>query len=437
MRDDPSPTLASPAVAEEQTDDRPPRRRRVSLRTVDSFRDPNFRWFFASMFGGFTAISLQAFVGGWLIFELTESFRWAGLMALAQGIASLGLSLIGGVLSDRLRQKKHLVQLGQGFSVFVGLAMGLLIAADRLEVVHILIAAALFGGSHALTMPARQSLTPQVVGMERLTNAMALYTSGQNAAFLLMPGLGGVIVASFGSAGSIDGAQWVYYVISALYVASLLLLARVRAAPREATPGARSARTELLEGARYIMRTPVIRMLLAYNIVVALFLMTFMVLLPGFVKDVLNEDVRELGILQSLAGGGAVAGSLVVASLSSRRRGLLLLLSSMLLGFALLGFALSTSYVLSVPIVIVIGIGQAGYLSISNVLLQAYVDEEYRGRVLSVYLMQFGLMALGTFGISVAASFVGPQWAVGVSALILLGVTAPLLATGGGLRQLD
>ena len=407
-----------------------------SLTTVDSLSEGKFRWFLGSMFLGFTASFVHQFLAGWVVFELTGSFAALGLMSLAQGSAGLVLSLTGGVLADRVRSKRRLVQLGQSVSAVTVLALALLVANDGLQVAHVIVGVAIVSGSHTLTMPSRQALTPELVGMGRLMNAMALYTFGQNSARLLMPGIAGWLVGALSSAGSIDGAMYVYALSGLLYVGALLALARVRVEDR-GRPPAGAAFAELLGGFRYVLRTPTMRMLLGYNTLVAMFAVTLTVLLPGFAKEVLGTGASQLGLLYSALGVGAVVGSLIVASLPSRRRGLLLLLSVAFLGVTLLTFAISTWYWLSVAIIVVVGLSQAGYLSISNVLIQAYVDDEYRGRVLSIYMMEFSLMALGGVVIGLLASAAGPRVAVGTAAVALVALSLPTLALFARFRRLD
>jgi len=165
--------------------------------------------------------------------------------------------------------------------------------------------------------------------------------------------------------------------------------------------------------------------------------MTYFMLLPGFAKEVLDAGPERLGLLTSVSGVGALAGSLAIASLENRQRGKILILSSLLLGLALIAFAWSTSYVLSLGIIVVVGVGQAGRMSLSNVLIQAYVDDEYRGRVMSVYMMEFSIMSLGIFLIGILANVIGPQLAVGGSAVALVVLAVYLWTMVPNYRNLD
>ena len=414
----------------------PPPAEGPRFRTFESFEDRNFRWFFASMMGNFTAMNTQMFIRGWLVYELTGSFAALGIISLANGASGLLMSLVGGVLADRVRQKKHVVQVGQALNALTVLVVGLLIAAGLLRFEHLVIAAIVQGAVMNTMMPSRQALTPDVVGMSRLMNALALNTSGMNAARLLMPGLACWTLAALG--GGIGSAQYVYYAMSALYVWAIVGLIPVSVRDRVAPEGGdQPPLAQLREGFRYIAGHRIIRMLLLANFFMVLCSMTYFMLLPGFAKEVLDTGPGRLGLLTSLSGVGSLVGSLVIASLPERRRGFILLVSSLWLGVALLAFSISTHYWLSVAFLVGVGFGQAGRMSLSNVLVQSYVDDEYRGRVMSVYMMEFSLMSLGIFLMGILANEIGPQIAVGSSAIALILLTAGLLAWVPRYRNLD
>ena len=236
----------------------------------------------------------------------------------------------------------------------------------------------------------------------------------------------------------IDGAQYIYFSICALYLWAIGGLLPGRVADRARPDGGHAPPLqELIAGFRYVKNAPVIRMLLAYNFLMVLFSMTYFMLLPGFAKQVLGAGPAGLGLLVSFSGVGSLVGSLVIASLPNRRRGLVLLLSALLIGISLLGFSASNSFWLSVGLLTIVGLGQAGRMSLSNVLIQSYVDDAYRGRVMALYMMEFSLMNESVYLVGMLASEVGPQIAVGASALGLVLLAGLLLAFSRSYRRLD
>jgi predicted MFS family arabinose efflux permease len=239
---------------------------------------------------------------------------------------------------------------------------------------------------------------------------------------LMLPGIAGFMVAAFGGGdGNIDPAKWVYLVMMGLYFSSVVLLFKVVVADKtphvgELTP----ILTELKLGFQYVLRTPIILMLLMCNFAMVFFSLTYFMLLPGFAKDVLGAGPDDLGLMISISGIGSLVGSLLVASMPNRNRARTLLAGALVLGIALLAFAWSTNYWLSVFFLTFVGLGQAARMSLSNVLIQSYVEDEFRGRVMSIYMLEMSLLSVAIYPISVMADLIGPQITVGISAVCLI-----------------
>jgi len=391
-------------------------------RTFAAFAESNFRWYFASLCGNFAAMNMQMFIRGWLVFEITGSYEKLGWMTAAGGAVGIIAAPLGGVVADRVRQKKHVIQWGQCSNAAITLGVALIIAFGTLEFMHLLTASVLHGISMNAMMPARQALTKDVVGVDRLTNAIALNTSGMNTARLLLPGLAGGMVAALGGGdGNVDPAKWVYVFMTALYLFSVLVMFKVSVPDRPPpdTPFEPMLR-ELRLGFEYVLATPTILMLLVGNFLMVFFSMPYFMLLPGFAKQVLDAGPDQLGLLISISGIGSLAGSLIIASMPNRHRGKVLLGGGIVLGVPLLFFSMSTSFLLSTLLLTIVGVGQAARMSLSNVLIQANVDDEFRGRVMSIYMLEMAVLSVSIYPISVLADVVGVQWTVGASAVGLI-----------------
>ena len=390
--------------------------------TFAAFEIINYRWFFAALCGNFAAMNIQMFIRGWLVFEITGSYEKLGWMTAAGGLVGLVAAPLGGVVADRVKQKKTILQLAGIANALITLGIAALIFQGILVFEHLLISSILQGLVMNAMMPARQAFTKDVVGLDRLTNAIALSTSGMNTARLLLPGLAGGLVAALGGGdGNIDPAKWVYLTMAALYVwsASVITLIQVEdRAPDDESQG--SILSDLSSGFKYVLRTPIIAMLLGCNFLMVFFSLTYFMLLPGFAKDVLNAGPDDLGLLISLSGIGSLLGSLYVASFGNRKRARLLLIGGLLMGVSLLGFAWSTHFWLSIVLLTVVGFGQASRMSLSNVLIQSYVDDDFRGRVMSIYMLEMAFLSIAIYPISLFADYFGPQWAVGLSAMGLV-----------------
>lgn len=406
--------------------------------TFKAFEIENYRWFFVSMFGNFASMNIQMFVRGWLVFEITGSYEKLGWMTAAGGLVGLIAAPLGGVVADRVRQKTKVIQASGVCNMFVTLWVAWLIAEGSLIFEYLLIASILQGIIMNAMMPSRQALTKDVVGLDLMTNAIALSTSGMNTARLLLPGLAGGLVAALGGGdGNIDPAKWIYLLMSLLYLFTALMMFKVRVADNEGAGGPNiPILLELKHGFDYVFQTPVIFMLLGTNFLMVFFSLTYFMLLPGFVKDVLDVGPDKLGMLISISGVGSLVGSLLVASLPNKRRARILLSGALMMGIALLGFAASTHYWLSVSLLTFVGFGQAARMSLSNVLIQTYVANEFRGRVMSIYMLEMSILSIALYPISVAADIFGPQWAVGISAACLI-VLVVILFNVPSYRRLD
>ena len=197
--------------------------------TFKAFGIANFRWFFTSLFGNFASMNIQMFIRGWLVFEITNSYEKLGWMTAAGGLAGLIAAPLGGVVADRVRQKKHIIQIAGLANMIITLWVAWLIHIEVLGFTHLLITSILQGLVMNIMMPARQALTKDVVGLDLLTNAIALNTSGMNVARLLLPGLAGGMVAALGGGdGNIAPAKWVYLAMSGLYLFNSILIFKVK-----------------------------------------------------------------------------------------------------------------------------------------------------------------------------------------------------------------
>ena len=358
-------------------------------------------------------MNMQMLARGFLVFWLTGSYAALGTLALVHAVSMLAFSLYGGVLADG-RSKRMILQLGQIAAALNAAAVATLLFADLLRWEHLLVAAFAQGVTSGLMMPARQAMPPEIVEPSLLQNAVSLNTANMNVMRLLGPALAGVLLA-------VTEAEWAYTIMTVLFVISIVLLARVpKLAPRPRSMSAANVMRELREGFTYIRRTPTVFSLLAIGFTTSLLGMPYIRLMPGFVADVLNGDSAQLGILMSLAGFGSLTGALALASLRSRRRGRLLLLSMVVMGLGLTAFSASSIFAISIVLMFIVGIGEAGRQALNVVLIHQYADAAYRGRVMSVLMTQVGTMALGAFIVGLIAEAVGPQVGLGSFALLLV-----------------
>jgi hypothetical protein len=281
----------------------------------------------------------------------------------------------------------------------------------------------------SLTLPSRWAILHEIVGREQLLNAVSLYTVAMNGFRILGPALTGFLIAAF-------EFSVVYYLMTGLYLVSSVFIMFLPLTSVTHLPG-RGGISDLKKGLNYIRHQPIILSVLAFSLASFVLGMPCIPLMPIFTEDILKVGAAGLGVLLSTAGIGAIVGSLILASLPDTKRGLLLLGSGLCLGVALASFAFSRSWYLSLSLLAFVGLGQSGLIALSNTLLQHYSTDEYRGRVMSIFTTEMGLMGFGALGAALLAEAIGVQWAIGSFAICMAFLSILTLAFVPRLRKLD
>ena len=411
-----------------------------NLRTFSSLKNPVFRLYYGAMMGQMAAMNIQMMARSLLIYEITGSGTVLGVMALANAVPMLFFSLFGGVIADRV-QKKYVLWVGQVTSGLVSLGVALALVLGFLSDAQagswwILVAASLLQGTiMGLMMPARQAMIADIVGSEQLMNAVALNTFGMNLNRLMMPALAGFFIDGY-------GFESIYFAMTGMYIIAVGFISLM---PKTGTVSlrGRGAMKDVVDGFKYVRHEPTILLILIVTFLTVLFSMSYMMLLPVFTVDIYNVGAMGMGILISVSGIGAMAGSIFLASLPNKKRGLMFILGSLILGVSLTGFSFSSywfpSYAWPVALIFIVfvGIGQTARMTLGNTLLQYYVQDEYRGRVMSLYMMEFGLTSFGVFFTGILTDIIGVRWSVGGLAIMLVILSIYLLAFVPRLRNLD
>jgi MFS family permease len=408
----------------------------MATNPFESFKHPVYRKFFVSLLGQVTALNMQSMARYLLVYRLTGSAAIIGAISFALAAPMLLFSLYGGVIADRV-QKKSIIIVGNLVSVVVSLCIALTLnfgylSAERVGSWWILVVASVLQGTIlALAQPARQSILPEIVGTDRLMNATALNIMGNNIMRLFGPALAGFLVDKI-------GFKAVYFLMTGLYLWAAIFMYFVPAPKTVLASRTKvSALSEIKESLRYLRTEPILLFIVCFALVRMVFVLPYQNLLTIFTDDILQVGATGLGILMSVTAFGAIAGSLLVASLPNRGRGLILLGSAAFLGFILTAFSFSTIWYLSMVLVAMIGFGQAVGTSLNNALVQYYVDDKYRGRIMSILQMQFGMMSFGTFTAGVLTEIIGIQWALGSFGAIVVVISILSYRYAPQLRELD
>ncbi|MFC2071849.1 MFS transporter [Chloroflexota bacterium] len=411
-------------------------RGKFSLRgqTFSSLKNPVFRLLFGSTLGQRGAMNMQMMARSLLIYRVTGSAAILGVMSLANALPQMFFALFGGVIADRV-QKKYALLAGQASSAVVALAIAFTLTTGYLSAENtgswwILIAASILNGTiQGLMIPSRQAIIYEIVNGEQLMNAVALNAMGMNVLRLLAPAAAGFLIDAFDFAA-------VYYAMTGMYLFAVVCILLMPLTSTMTIRGS-GALSEIKKGFQYIRCEPTILLILAFTLLIVLLSMPYIRLLPVFSEDILKVGARGLGVLLSISAVGAIAGSLFLASLPNKKRGLMLILSALITGIALIGFSFSGSWYISLGLIVFIGLGQAGRMTLGNTLIQYYVENEYRGRVMAIYMMEFGMTGFSSFAAGLLTEAIGIQWSVGGFAVILVIIALLTLVFIPRIRRLD
>jgi MFS family permease len=381
---------------------------------------PNYRTYFAisavSQSGGWLLRTAQS----WLVLDLTGSPAALGVLALFQFLPITILSLFAGVVIDRIPSRRLLVATQLTTGVQAGV-LGALVLLNRVEYWHVLVLAAVLGLASAFDGPARSVFVSQLVGPRRIGNAVALNSAVGNGARILGPGVGGVMIALWGTGVC-------FSVAAVAFVAAIFGLVALRAdqfhPKRQAGSGA--VLGQLWDGIRYSFSSRS----LGFNFVLMAFIGTFAynwgLVLPLLARFALDSGPEGFGELNIAMGIGSVLGGLLLATRLKPSRSLVLVAAA---AFSVLVGAVSVAptMIVASAVLVVAGLLSIVYSATSNTLLQLEAREEYRGRVLALYMLLFaGSTPIG----SAVTGFVSDEWDVRVALLVNAGLCAVgLIAT--------
>ncbi len=376
-----------------------------------SFRD--FRLFWFGQLISLSGTWMQSVAQGWLVYSLTKSPLYLGMVAAAASFPILLFSLLGGVIADRY-PKRNLLLLTQALSILPALSLGLLSSSGAVTVWHVALLAALLGTINALDIPVRQSFLAEMVGKSHIMNAIALNSAAFNGARIVGPVIAGMTIAYLGIPAC-------FYLNALSFVAVLVALYRI-----EARGDVRSKPESILKdftkGLRFVADSREIRNVFSLIALFSIMGLPYISLLPVFAAEVFQRGAKGLGFLVGSSGIGALIAALNIALRGDiRNKSRFMALTGLCFSGALIVFSLSGTFWLSLLSIMIVGWGMVSYLAIANSFIQITVPDALRGRVMSVYSFVFlGTVPIGNAIMGVVADHMGTPHAVTVSGVICL-----------------
>ncbi len=402
------------------------------FRTLPALAFPDFRLLLGGTFFSMNGWSMQQVVLGWYVWQVTGSAFLLGLVTFFNIIPTLFVALPGGVLADRF-DKRKLMLVTQALTFLVFLFLAAAIYGGYGQVWTIYTATFVAGLLLILQMPARQAIIVELVGRSALLNAIAITSGSFNLARMSGAAAAGLMLTWFGIAPSVLAIASTYLAVT---IATWFLNYRGQVSPLVR----HSFWHNLGEGLSYARGDTRVWPLLALVAVSALLAQPYMALLPAFATDVLGVGAEGLGLLIAATAVGALVSAAVIAVAGNRlrHRGMLLFGLGLLGSGAITAFGLSSQFPLSLLALAGFGLLSMGQMTLTNTMLQILAPDHLRGRLMSLFMLIWGLMPIGTIIISSAAETFGVQAAVaGAGALSLLLTLAIGLRVAPALRSVD
>lgn len=393
---------------------------------------PTFRWYWAASAISITGDGMENILRNWLVWELTRSPLWLGMMVFAHWIPFTLFSLYGGVLADRYDNRKVQI-VAQLLLLAAALGVAIATLAGFVTEWWIFGFLLLHGFAGAIGGPAQQTLVHDMVGPSRLLSAVSLSSSTRQVSQVVGPVIGGYILVVFGPG--------LGFMVNALtFIPLLALLAVIRIARSGAPRRPQPVREAFVEGMGFIRSRPTAASLIAVEMVPVIFLgHAFNSLLPIFVTDVLRTDELGYAFLLAGSGAGALAAAVGLAYASEiRRKGLVIVAAALVEVAAVLLFALSTSYVVSAALMVAVGAATVVTQALTNTTLQLAAPDRIRGRVMGAY--SFGTQGMRVVNgplLGTLALVVGAPLAVAGSAAAVLVVLIAIALAVPQLRAAD
>ena len=383
------------------------------LKAFPAFRHRDYQLYFFGQFISLIGTWLQMVAQGYLVYDLTHSALWVGITFALNSIPVTLFVLFGGVIVDRFSKKKILI-FTQIASLIFALILGFLTILDIVTVLQICVFSFLLGTVTAIDMPARQAFMNDIVDRKELSSSIALNAGMFNMARVVGPLIAGILIGLIGEGGA-------FIVNSLSFIAPMITLFFMKSHIHKAIPHIHPLKA-IKEGISYSVKHEIIRDLMIFAGLNALFGWSYITILPVVNDEVFHKGAYELSYLYASAGIGSVLGTIIVSSLSHKIRPSQFILGGLILfAVSLFAFSLTTNLYLALVFLFFSGLGLVMHFSMMTSTIQHTSPPQILGRVMSVYTFMFmGLSPLGSLQVGFIAENLGSPMALRISAVIML-----------------
>ncbi|MFA6449830.1 MAG: MFS transporter [bacterium] len=392
----------------------------------------NFRLFWCGQMISTTGTWMQNVALGWLIYRITNSPFYLGLMMTMNSLPILMFSLFAGIIADRV-DKRRLVIITQSAFTVQAMLLAISVSTGYYNIWSLLAFTFAAGVIQAFDAPTRQSFVSEMVPKDHVLSAVALNSAVFNAARTIGPAIGGLLVKAIGESGC-------FYSNAVSFIAVIIGMLMMRdkelfKAGNRTGQGHVKPKSELKESFKYILGEKRILGVLSVLMVVSILGLPAMTFLPVFARTVLHLQADGLGYLFAAAGVGSFIAAFSMAfAKKSRKQGLKIILSISLFCVAMILFTFIKNFYISLPALAVAGFGAISGIAMVNSTIQLIAPAHLRGRVMSMYVFVFlGMMPFGNFIMGSVAHFIGAPHAVMygglacLAALIFISISFPAI----------
>jgi MFS family permease len=369
---------------------------------IPAFRSRNYRLFFIGQGISLIGSWMTQLATIWLVYQLTNSPLMLGIVGFTSQIPSFFLAPFGGVFVDRFSRHRTLIGT-QILAMIQSLTLAVLALTGVIQVWHIIALSLLQGFINAVDAPARQAFVPELIEKrDDLANAIAINSTMFNGARLIGPAIGGLLIAQVGAAYCflIDG-------VSYIAVIAALLAMNIKSNKRQVSNA--NPFKQIKEGFNYAFGFPPIRAILILSTLISFMGMQYTIIVPIFAEKILQGGAETLGFLMAASGVGALFGGIYLATRQTVvGLGRLIAFGPTILGCGLIAFSLSRFLPLSLFSLLFVGLGTILQIAAGNTVLQTIVDDDKRGRIMSLYTMSFlGTIPFGNLLAGFLANHIG------------------------------
>ena len=354
----------------------------------------------------------------WLVFELSGSALYLGFLGAATAVPTIFATLIGGLVADRINRRSVLI-LTSGISAVLLLVLGVLDASELVRVWHVLLISALLGLVQGFDFPARSSIFPALIEKKQMMSAVSLNSILWQGSRMILPAIGGFLI-------SITDTSLIFFICALGFFSMITVLLTLDV--RQDNHANDAPWHEFKEGVKYVMNHRLFLTLILLSWISMFFGTSYVQIMPLF-ADMLQSGERGFGLLISATGVGSIIGNLFITRYQdSRKLGIMMLSSAAMAPFFLLGFSLvawilsgtSGVFWLACCFAILNSAFSSVFLVSSMTVLQIKVPDAFRGRVMGIHSISFGMMTMGGLSAGVLASLFSAPVAVIIGAIVVL-----------------